>query len=261
MSTRARILEVAADLLAKSPNGDISTRAVCDAAQVGAPALYRQFGDKEGLLSAVVDHEFDAYPAAGRSREPGDDPVQDLRDSWDSHVGFARAHPNPYRLTHSPVMRKPPASTLAFHQILVRDLERAAARGQLRVSPELAAQMVLSANIGVALTLAARPAASTDPELSRRVRDAVHGSVFTPEAMRADPPEKGEESADNGSDTATTNPDGGTPVAAARLRALLRRTPSSSLTAVEAALLAEWLERVANDPAGDASPAVHHTLP
>ncbi len=57
-STRTRILEVAAALVRESPDGDISTRAGCEAAKVGAPALYRHFGDKEGLLSAVVDHGF-----------------------------------------------------------------------------------------------------------------------------------------------------------------------------------------------------------
>ena len=50
------IIEAAADLLAQSPSGDISTRAVCEAAGVQQPALYRLFGDKEGLLAATVDH-------------------------------------------------------------------------------------------------------------------------------------------------------------------------------------------------------------
>lgn len=108
MTTRTRILEVAAELLAKSPNGDISTRAVCEAAQIGAPVLYRQFGDKNGLLSAVVDHGFDTYLATKREHVPGADPVQDLREGWDSHVAFARAHPNLYRLMNSPAMREPP---------------------------------------------------------------------------------------------------------------------------------------------------------
>ncbi|MBH0245401.1 hypothetical protein I3W98_25000, partial [Streptomyces cavourensis] len=36
-NTRTRILEVATELVAGSPDGDISTRAVCEAAQVGAP--------------------------------------------------------------------------------------------------------------------------------------------------------------------------------------------------------------------------------
>ncbi|MBK3590595.1 TetR/AcrR family transcriptional regulator, partial [Streptomyces sp. MBT57] len=78
-STRTRILHVAAELVGNSPDGDISTRAVCEAAQVGAPALYRHFGDKEGLLSAVVDHGFERYLATKRERDESTDPVEDLR--------------------------------------------------------------------------------------------------------------------------------------------------------------------------------------
>ncbi|MDX3855265.1 TetR/AcrR family transcriptional regulator [Streptomyces sp. AK02-01A] len=247
MSTRTRILEVAADLLAKSPNGDISTRAVCDAAQVGAPVLYRQFGDKEGLLSAVVDHGFDAYLATKQTHEPGADPIEDLREGWDSHVEFALKNPNLYRLMNSPSMRKPPASALESHRILRRDLERAAAQGKLRISPEVAAQMVMSANVGVALMLVSRPATFTDPDLSRRVRDSVHAAVFTPEAMYG--------GTDGGVEASalSTGPGAGTPVAAARLGALLRRSLPPGLSTAEAALMTEWLERVSDGPR-DAGP-------
>ncbi|WP_158718729.1 helix-turn-helix domain-containing protein, partial [Streptomyces griseus] len=53
MDTETRILEAAAELLAGSPVGDVSIRAVCEAARVGAPTLYRLFGDKDALLAAV----------------------------------------------------------------------------------------------------------------------------------------------------------------------------------------------------------------
>ncbi|MEV4969514.1 TetR/AcrR family transcriptional regulator [Streptomyces scopuliridis] len=244
MTTRTRILEAAADLVAKSPNGDISTRAVCEAAQVGAPVLYRQFGDKEGLLSAVVDYGFDAYLATKRLHQPGADPIQDLRDGWDTHVAFALANPHLYRLMNSPLMRKPPTSALEAHQILTRDLERAAAQGKLRISPELAAQLVMSANVGVALMLVARPATFTDPDMSRRVRDAVHATVFTPEAMY------GETAAEE-----TARGPAATPAVAARLGALIRQSPPKALTTAEAALLSEWLERVSNAPDATGAPS------
>ncbi|WP_392674546.1 TetR/AcrR family transcriptional regulator [Streptomyces sp. LN785] len=233
MSTRARILEVAADLVAKSPDGDISTRAVCEAAQVGAPALYRHFGDKEGLLSAVVDHGFEAYLATKRERSETADPVQDLRDGWDSHVEFALRNPNLFRLMHSPAMRTPPAAALESHRILTRDLERAAALGKLRISSELAAQMIMSANVGVGLMLVARPSTFNDGSVSRRVRDAVHAAVFVPEVGVHEPAGAG-----------------GTqvPSVAARLSALLRRSPDAGLSTAEAALMNEWLDRVSNAP-------------
>jgi AcrR family transcriptional regulator len=235
MSTRTRILEVAAELVAESENGDVSTRAVCEAAQVGAPALYRHFGDKEGLLAAVVDYGFDKYLATKRQRTPGTDPIEDLRNGWDTHVDFALRNPNLYRLMNSPAMRTPPAAALESHQILTRDLERAAAQGKLRVSPELAAQIVMSANVGVALMLVARPSTFTDKSTSQRVRDAVHASIFTPDVSAS-----------------RTAEEAHVPSTAARLSTLLRQSPGgpAALSAAEAALLAEWLDRLANAPQG-----------
>ncbi|MFD9542935.1 TetR/AcrR family transcriptional regulator [Streptomyces sp. NPDC060022] len=233
MSTRARILEVAAELVAVSPDGDISTRAVCEAAQVGAPALYRHFGDKEGLLSAVVDHGFDAYLATKRERGESTDPVEDLRNGWDSHIEFALRNPNLYRLMNSPAMRTPPAAALESHRILTRDLERAAEQGKLRVTPELAAQMIMSANTGVALMLVSRPATFSDDSVQTRVRDAVHAAVFTPDARVAEPAEAE------------------VPSAAVRLRALLNRSKGAGLSAAESVLMNEWLDRVSNEAPGE----------
>ncbi|MEU5660912.1 TetR/AcrR family transcriptional regulator [Streptomyces sp. NPDC047737] len=228
MSTRARILEVAAQLVAESPDGDISTRAVCEAAQVGAPALYRHFGDKVGLLSAVVDQGFDAYLATKRERSDTTDPVEDLRNGWDSHVEFALRNPNLYRLMNSPAMRTPPAAALEAHRILTRDLERAAALGKLRIAPELAAQMIMSSTTGVALMLVSRPATFPDAGVSARVRDAVHAAVFTPDAREGKPVETD------------------VPSTAARLSALLRRSQGTGLSTAESALMTEWLDRVSN---------------
>ncbi|MEU0359869.1 TetR/AcrR family transcriptional regulator [Streptomyces cyaneofuscatus] len=233
-STRTRILQVAARLIGDSPDGDISTRAVCEAAQVGAPALYRHFGDKEGLLSAVVDHGFEQYLATKREREASADPVEDLRRGWDSHVEFAVRNPNLYRLMNSPAMRTPPAAALESHRILTRDLERAAAQGRIRVAPELAAQMVMSATVGVALMLVARPATFDDPGLSRRVRDAVHASILTPDS---DPHPAAGPGAREEAEVAS---------AAARLSTLLRQAQGSGLSTAEGALMKEWLDRVAN---------------
>ncbi|WP_369260194.1 TetR/AcrR family transcriptional regulator [Streptomyces sp. R35] len=235
VSTKARILEVAAALVAESPNGDVSTRAVCEAAGVGAPALYRHFGDKEGLLSAVVDNGWDKYLATKRDRAPGTDPVQDLRDGWDTHTEFALQNPNLYRLMNSPAMRTPPAAALESHQILTSDLQRAAEQGKLRLAPELAAQIIMSANVGVALMLVSRPATFSDKSVSRRVRDAVHAVVFIPEVTGSGPalaPADGDEVE--------------VPATAARLGAMIRTSPSPAFTPAETGLLTEWLDRLSN---------------
>ncbi|MEN1886157.1 TetR/AcrR family transcriptional regulator [Streptomyces mirabilis] len=250
-STKARILEVAAELVANSPDGDVSTRAVCEAAGVGAPALYRHFGDKEGLLSAVVDHGYEKYLTTKRSRRPGTDPIQDLRDGWDTHTDFALRNPNLYRLMNSPAMRTPPAAALESHRILTADLRRAAEQGKLRLAPELAAQMIMSANVGVSLMLVSRPATFTDETLSRRTRDAVHAVVFTPEAMgpettSAGDEETGAEDEEAGAEDEEAGAAEVLPATATHLAALLRRTPRPDFTPGESALLGEWLDRLSN---------------
>lgn len=247
VSTKARILEVAATLVAESPDGDVSTRAVCEAAGVGAPALYRHFGDKEGLLSAVVDDGFERYLATKRERVPGTDPVRDLREGWDTHTDFALRNPNLYRLMNSPAMRTPPAAALEAHRILTADLRRAAEQGKLRLAPELAAQMIMSANVGVCLMLVSRPATFDDTTLSRRVRDAVHAAVFTPGVMAAPAPGDGTASGSCvGVAPGTGADESPVPVTATRLGALLRQTPSPALTPAESGLLGEWLDRLSH---------------
>lgn len=66
--TRMHMIEAARQLLEGSPTNDISTRAVCQAVGMGRPVLYRLFGDKNGLLRAVVDDGYNRYRTQALSR-------------------------------------------------------------------------------------------------------------------------------------------------------------------------------------------------
>jgi hypothetical protein len=109
----------------------------------------------------------------------------------------------------------------------------------LRLAPELAAQMIMSANVGVCLMLVSRPTTFTDETLSRRVRDAVHAVVFTPEAMGPRTATGGDEEAEGGVEEVL-------PATATHLAALLRQAPRPEFTSSESALLGEWLDRLSN---------------
>ena len=228
--------EAAEALLDDAPDGDISTRAVCEAVGVGAPVLYRLFGDKAGLLSAVVDHGFDRYLAGKRAARPSDDPVEDLRSGWDTHVAFALEHRAVYRLMFSPAFASVP-SAAAEALLLLRDvLERCPAAGRLRIPPDAAAQAIMSANIGVALSLVSQPELYADPALSARVRDAVHREILILDRPVAAPADAG--------------------ATALQLSAQLKRSPVAGFTAGERALLLEWLDRVARDHDMETPPVV-----
>jgi AcrR family transcriptional regulator len=223
------IIEAAADLLAHSASGDISTRAVCEAAGVQQPALYRLFGDKEGLLAATVDHVWDEYLGMKRSAERSADPLEDLRSGWDSHTRFAIAHPNAYRLLFGSAAVSQAESAGEAMRLLREVLERLAAQGRLRIDPEVAAQVVMTANTGVALALVLRPALYPDETLSTTLRDIVHGALVSDAAP-------GSES--GGSDR----------IAATTLRSALPATSGDLFTEREAGLLDEWLERIQSRP-------------
>lgn len=215
--TRERILRVAADLLASAGEG-FSTRAVCDAAGVGAPTLYHHFRDKQGLLDAVASYGFERYLVTKRAGRVSDDPVADLRAGWDAHLGFGLAYPAFYVLMYGKIRPGArPEAAEEGHRILLGIVQRIADAGLLRVPVELAASMIHAAGIGVTFSLINTPEDERDPELSTRTREAVLAAVTVSPGEDADP--------------------------LAELRARLATRVPDGLSANEAALLGEWLGR------------------
>lgn len=229
MDTRSAVIAASAELLAHSPSGDISTRAVCEAAGVQQPVIYRLFGDKDGLLAATVDHVWDEYLGMKRAAKQSADAVDDLRSGWDSHVAFALAHPNAYRLLFGSGAVDKAESADEAMRLLRMVLERVAAQGQLRLDPTVAAQVVMAANTGVALALILRPALYPDLALSTTVRDIVHGSILSGTAAAVDAGESGR-------------------IAAITLQGAIPALPSALFTEREVGLLDEWLGRIRSQP-------------
>ena len=229
MSTRDDILAAAAALLAESPTGEVSTRAICERAGVQAPTLYRHFGDKDALIAAVVDEAFELYLGSKRLVVATDDPIERLRNGWDSHNAWGLAHPAYYRVIFSPAATGSAAAVEAM-AILRSHLDACAEAGLLRIAPDVAAQMIMAANVGVTLMQISRPGLYPDPGLSTRVRDSLHARVFRERepAQTQTPTVRADAAA-----TATT------------LAALLRSDDSSPLTPTERALLLDWLARLA----------------
>src|SRR5258706_3429199 len=164
MDAKTRILEAAVDLLSRSADAEISTRGVCDAAGITAPALYHHFGDKERLVSAVVDRGWARFLESKRAvaTRTHEDPLDDIRSGWDNHLVFAREHPNFYRLMWSAGVVASSAAAREGHDMLLGVLQRCAERGRLCVSVETAARMLMAAATGAALSIIARPAVFPD---------------------------------------------------------------------------------------------------
>ncbi|MET8245035.1 helix-turn-helix domain-containing protein [Streptomyces sp. NPDC005202] len=80
---RARLLDAAARLVAERGAAGVTMEAVAVAAQVGKGTVFRRFGDRTGLLRALLDHSEKKFQAAFLSGPPplgpGAPPVERLR--------------------------------------------------------------------------------------------------------------------------------------------------------------------------------------
>jgi AcrR family transcriptional regulator len=222
--TRRRIIDAAAGLLREQGREAVTTRAVSAAAGVQPPTIYRLFTDMSGLLDAVAASGFDDYLERKHAQPLTDDPVEDLRRGWDLHVEFGLEHPAHYLLMYGRPESGPNEATERSEQRLRLLVGRIAEAGRLTLSVETAAAMVHAAGVGLILNLIGTAPENRDPDLPRRMREAVIGAV-TGEATTG------------GRDR---------PARAAALRAVL--DDEADLSPGERALLGELLDRLADAP-------------
>ena len=225
-ATRSRVVDVAAHLLQSEGPAAVTTRAVAEGAGVQAPTIYRLFGDKDGLLEAVVEQVLALHVAAKSDREEaavaaGSDPLEDLRTSWLAQVDFGLANPAVFRMLSAPGrMRESPAGR-SGQRVLEGRIHRVAETGRLRVGEQRAVGLVQAAGVGAVQVLLATAPEDRDPGLPEALYDAVLAQILT------DPP---------------THGDGGAMAATVAFRALAPGL--EALTAAERELLVEWLDRV-----------------
>lgn len=219
---RERIVRAAAELLADGGREAVSTRAVSAAANVQAPAIYRQFGDMRGLLEAAALQTMAEYVRQKAKRPRAADPVEDLRRGWDEHIAFGLANPDAYAILSTTLVGSTAEreGLATLHGLLARVAEA----GRLRVSVAAAARLIQSGGRGVVLTLNALPAAERDPHLSAAMREALIAAITEGAVL-------------------PTNDAPGVRSRAVALRAVLPQ--ASGVSAGERLLLGEWLDRLA----------------
>lgn len=220
---RQRIIEAATGLLAEGGQDAVTTRAVASAAGVQPPAIYRLFGDKEGLLDAVAEHGYARFLASKSGDAAPQDAVQDLRFGWDLTVEFALENPELYALMYGEPRR---ASVSAAHEtgldMLRGRIRGLAAAGRLRVDEKLAFGIIHATARGAVLTWLSLPEDQRHPGLISALREAMVTAVTTEKPAVQD---------------------AGPAAAALALRATLPE--QSALSNAERRLLDEWLARLA----------------
>jgi AcrR family transcriptional regulator len=177
-AARDRLLLAATQLLDEAAGGPVSTREITERAGVRAPTLYHHFGSKQALLDAVVSHGFKEFLRSRRARGDSDDPLEDVRAGWDSHVSFGLEFPGAYAHIYGNVKPGVPCGvTEDVRAHLLEALQPAAIQGRLRVAPAEAATRILAACSGVTLTLIQQSAAERDLGLSEGMRESVLASI------------------------------------------------------------------------------------
>jgi AcrR family transcriptional regulator len=222
--TRSRVVAAAADLIAAGGSDAATTRAVAAAADVQPPTIYRLFGDKDGLLDAVAEDTLATYVAEKTGSEQSDDPVADLRRSWDTHVAFGVDHPEVFALMHTPGREQPSPAQAAGRAFLHEAVRRIARAGQLRIDEDRAVDLLNAGVAGAVLTLLQKAPEDRDG-LSSTMRDAVLAALLGAQSVR---------------------PDAGAQGAASALHSRLEEVPE--LTPGERHLLGELLQRIARPP-------------
>jgi AcrR family transcriptional regulator len=229
--TRTRIIEVAAGMLREHGPSVVTTRGVAEAAGVQPPAIYRLFGDKDGLLEAVAEHVMAGYiatkAAVVRAAEADDvDPIEDFRAGWRTQIAFGLANPSVFRLLSDPDRVRGSAAARAGRDILRGRIRRIAAIGRLRVSEQRAADLSQAAAVGAIQTLLATPPDDRDPHLADAMLDAVLSQILT-EPAEAQHPDQ--------------------PVLTATVAFRAVAPELKALSAAERQLVIEWLDRAIAD--------------
>lgn len=223
---RTRILVAATNLISVKGSDAATTRAVAAAANVQAPAIYRIFGDKRGLLDAVAEHGLATYVAEKAALKSNTDPLEDLRNGWDVHVNFGLSHPGLFTIMSSdPEPDHPSPAIVAGAKLLRARIHNIAKAGRLSVSEDRAVALIHSTCVGTVLTLLRQPEGSRDLGLSEAARESAMAAI-TGEGAAAK---------------------SGPATAAATLRSTL--DDNTILSAGEKLLLAELLDRIANESA------------
>lgn len=229
--SRTRIVAAAIQLLAEGGGDAVTTRAVAAAADVQAPAIYRLFGDKEGLLDAVAEQALADFVARKRADKSGVDPVESLRKGFMGYTSFGLENPEVFVLIYGRPGRTSKAAVAGL--AVLRDrIHAIALAGRLTVSEERAVDLCHAMAKGTVLEMLGRA-----PEARRGMAEAARDAVLG--AILKDAPVK----------------DSGVAAAVSTLRAHLADLPG--LTAGEKQLMHEWLVRVA-DPAPRQAPTAGH---
>ena len=174
---RRAILDATEELVIESNGTDFSIRSLGQRSGYSAPTVYHYFGDKDGLLDALLEERFARLATQLEEVESSDEPRRDLRAILLAYYAFSTGNPTFSRLmwtlSRKGESRMPPAME-RVKSCIQAPLERYAESGQLGAFDSETAGWVLWAQIYGLLSLQLmEPDRNLSTDLAARAHDTL----------------------------------------------------------------------------------------
>ncbi len=191
--TRRAILEATDTLLVEEGVERFSMRRLADRCGYTAPTIYHHFGDKNGLLDALIDERFRRLLVTLRGRPRRESPLSSLRAMAESFVQFGLDHPAHFHLVTSRKLNgsEPLPALEEVRELFEESLTRLGEKGLLNAhSPSEAGQSLWAMLHGLVSLQIYRPEIDWSETLVQTSLDALLGGLVRSDLQRPDRPQR-----------------------------------------------------------------------
>ena len=142
LEAQRAILDAAGSILLEDGYEHFTMRKLAGRCGYTAPTIYNHFGDKTGLIDAVLEEVFRELVVLLERVQRAADPRDRLRAQFGAFVDFALRNPTHYRLLTTPRQEtsEPPPSGERARALLEEPLQALAESGRLRVDDTASVQ-------------------------------------------------------------------------------------------------------------------------
>ncbi|MDJ0787471.1 MAG: TetR/AcrR family transcriptional regulator [Myxococcota bacterium] len=182
---RRQILDATEALLLEAGYDGFSIRKLVVRCGYTAPTIYHHFGDKPGLIDALLEERFRILHDQIRRVDTQAAPEDQLRQMGLAVIGFARSHPAHYRLLSLPRDPDwaPPQSWEESRAAFERPVDELFGAGRILAGDREAAGQALWCLLhGIASLRNAHPEGEWSPTLDEDAIDALLRGLITPPA-------------------------------------------------------------------------------
>lgn len=181
---RRAILDATQELLLEAGYDDFSIRRLVERCGYAAPSIYHYFGDKDGLLDALIDERIAKLSAQLKRVTRGPDPVANIRGLATAFVRFGMKNPEHFRLLFTPRAgdQTPPPSGEEVRKLLESTLNELWESGRLRCAdPQTAGQALSVLCQGLVWSRISRPDYPWGKTLTEDSIDALLRGLVAPD--------------------------------------------------------------------------------